>query len=77
MENKPEAQASTTPATGGSREQIALTRARGGILGVKAGMTQVFTEDGDSVAVTVWKSLKLAGVDPSRVQGWGRVFAAS
>jgi maleate isomerase len=29
----------------------------------------------DSVAVTVWKSLKLAGVDPSRVQGWGRVFA--
>jgi len=30
----------------------------------------------DSVAVTVWKSLKLAGVDPSRVQGWGRVFAS-
>jgi maleate isomerase len=29
----------------------------------------------DSVAVTVWKTLKLAGVDPSRVQGWGRVFA--
>jgi maleate isomerase len=29
----------------------------------------------DSVAVTVWKSLKLAGVDPARVQGWGRVFA--
>lgn len=29
----------------------------------------------DSVAVTVWKSLKLAGVDPTRVQGWGRVFA--
>jgi maleate isomerase len=31
----------------------------------------------DSVAVTVWKSLKLAGVDPTRVQGWGRVFAAA
>jgi maleate isomerase len=30
----------------------------------------------DSVAFTVWKSLKLAGVDPSRVQGWGRVFGA-
>ena len=29
----------------------------------------------DSVALTVWKSLKLAGVDPTRVQGWGRVFA--
>ena len=51
MENKPEAQAST-PATG-TREQIALTCARGGILGIKAGMTQVFTEDGSSVAVTV------------------------
>lgn len=30
----------------------------------------------DSVAVTVWKSLKLAGIDARRVQGWGRVFAA-
>jgi len=30
----------------------------------------------DSVAVTVWKSLKLAGVDAQRVQGWGRVFAS-
>ncbi|HXW27626.1 MAG TPA: Asp/Glu/hydantoin racemase, partial [Xanthobacteraceae bacterium] len=29
----------------------------------------------DSVAVAVWKSLKLAGVDPRRVKGWGRVFA--
>jgi maleate isomerase len=29
----------------------------------------------DSVAVTVWKTLKLAGVDARRVQGWGRVFA--
>jgi maleate isomerase len=31
----------------------------------------------DSVAVTVWKSLKLAGVDPKRVRGWGRVFDAA
>jgi len=30
----------------------------------------------DSIAVTVWKSLKLAGVDPRRVKGWGRVFDA-
>lgn len=51
MEQKPEAQA--TSATGGAREPIALTSARGGVLGTKAGMTQVFTEDGDSVAVTV------------------------
>ena len=29
----------------------------------------------DSVAVTAWKSLKMAGVDPRRVQGWGRLFA--
>jgi large subunit ribosomal protein L3 len=35
------------------RESIALTQGLGGILGIKAGMTQVFTEDGSSVAVTV------------------------
>ena len=29
----------------------------------------------DSVSVVVWKSLKLAGVDPGRVKGWGRLFA--
>lgn len=28
----------------------------------------------DSIAVVVWKSLALAGVAPSRVQGWGRLF---
>lgn len=30
----------------------------------------------DSIAVVVWKSLRLAGVDPRRVQGWGRLFHA-
>lgn len=35
------------------RESIALTEGRGGILGIKAGMTQVFNEQGDSIAVTV------------------------
>ena len=29
----------------------------------------------DSISVVVWKSLKLAGVDPARVEGWGRLFA--
>jgi maleate isomerase len=29
----------------------------------------------DSVATAVWKSLGLAGVDPARVRGWGRLFA--
>lgn len=29
----------------------------------------------DSIATTVWKSLILAGVDPTRVLGWGRLFA--
>ena len=29
----------------------------------------------DSIATTLWKSLRLAGVDPSRVQGWGSLFA--
>jgi maleate isomerase len=28
----------------------------------------------DSVAVTLWKCLAVAGVDTARVQGWGRVF---
>ncbi|WP_213740558.1 aspartate/glutamate racemase family protein [Bradyrhizobium sp. dw_411] len=28
----------------------------------------------DSIAVTVWKSLLLAGADPARVTGWGRLF---
>jgi maleate isomerase len=28
----------------------------------------------DTVATTVWKSLKLAGVDTTRVKGWGRIF---
>jgi len=37
----------------GGNASIALTSGRGGILGVKAGMTQVYTEAGDSLAVTV------------------------
>lgn len=28
----------------------------------------------DTVATAVWKSLKVAGVDPRRVRGWGRLF---
>ena len=28
----------------------------------------------DSIAAVVWKSLRLAGVDTRRVQGWGRLF---
>ena len=28
----------------------------------------------DSIATVVWKSLILAGADPARVTGWGRVF---
>jgi maleate isomerase len=28
----------------------------------------------DTIATVVWKSLKLAGVDPRRVRGWGRLF---
>ena len=29
----------------------------------------------DSIAVTVWHTMLLAGADPARVQGWGRLFA--
>ena len=28
----------------------------------------------DSVSTAVWKSLKICGVDPRRVAGWGRIF---
>ncbi|MGQ0665100.1 MAG: maleate cis-trans isomerase family protein [Pseudomonadota bacterium] len=28
----------------------------------------------DTVATAVWSSLRIAGVDPSRVKGWGRLF---
>jgi maleate isomerase len=29
----------------------------------------------DTIATAVWKSLAMAGVDPARVTGWGRLFA--
>jgi maleate isomerase len=29
----------------------------------------------DSIATAVWKSLSIAGVDPARVRGWGRLFS--
>jgi maleate isomerase len=29
----------------------------------------------DTVSTTVWKSLKIAGVDTAQVEGWGRLFA--
>lgn len=28
----------------------------------------------DTISTVVWKSLKLAGADPKRVRGWGRLF---
>jgi large subunit ribosomal protein L3 len=56
MEQKSEAQAGAgeaAKASAGARELVALATKRGGVLGVKAGMTQVYTENGDAVAVTV------------------------
>lgn len=60
MEQKPEAQAANSSSAApsatldlASRERVALAQGRGGILGVKAGMTQVYSDDGDSIAVTV------------------------
>jgi maleate isomerase len=29
----------------------------------------------DSISTTVWKSLKVAGVDTARVKGWGKIFS--
>lgn len=51
MEQTPEVQAATSAPA--NRERVALTHGRGGVLGVKAGMTQVYSDNGDSVAVTV------------------------
>ncbi|MEM1265814.1 MAG: aspartate/glutamate racemase family protein [Pseudomonadota bacterium] len=44
-----------------------------------AGMAEMFeAETGipvlDSVSAALWKSLKVAGADPRRVAGWGRLF---
>ncbi|MDQ7094375.1 aspartate/glutamate racemase family protein [Desulfosporosinus sp. PR] len=30
----------------------------------------------DSTAVTVWKTLKMVGIDPNIIEGWGKLFAA-
>jgi large subunit ribosomal protein L3 len=63
MENKPEAQSeeASTPAQEqavstidpSSRERVALGQGRGGVLGIKAGMTHVYTEEGRAIPVTV------------------------
>jgi maleate isomerase len=29
----------------------------------------------DTVSTTVWKSLKIAGVDLKRIKGWGTIFS--
>lgn len=31
----------------------------------------------DSVSTAIWKSMKLAGADPSSIHGWGRVFSVA
>lgn len=31
----------------------------------------------DSVATVVWKALKIVGIDPRQLKGWGRLFQAS
>lgn len=57
MQQTPDTQASkgSAPVAADSarREKVALTQGRGGILGVKAGMTQVYDDNGNSLAVTV------------------------
>lgn len=61
MEQKPEAQASSTEQAAAAgvatekvtRESVALDQGRGGILGVKAGMAQFYSDQGDAIAVTV------------------------
>lgn len=52
---------------------IICTNMRGAPL-VEALETEIGLPIYDSIATVVWKSLKLAGVDPSRVAGWGSLF---
>ena len=52
---------------------IICTNMRGAPL-VEALETEIGLPIYDSVSTVVWKSLKLAGVDPSRVAGWGSLF---
>jgi maleate isomerase len=28
----------------------------------------------DTVSTALWKSMKVAGADPARIRGWGRIF---
>ncbi len=51
MDQKPETQVNQSSAA--ERQRVALKSDRGGILGVKAGMTQIYNDEGDSIAVTV------------------------
>lgn len=53
MENQTNTEQTTAQGAPASDQSVALTQGRGGILGVKAGMTQVYGADGDSIAVTV------------------------
>jgi large subunit ribosomal protein L3 len=48
-----ENQAESGATSGTADNKVALTQGLGGILGIKAGMTQVFNENGDSLPVTV------------------------
>lgn len=52
--NVPEsASASLSRTQENTKNSVSLAGSRGGILGIKAGMTQIFTKDGDLVPVTV------------------------
>lgn len=56
METKSETEVQTSEgstASDGSREAVKLPGSRGAIFGVKAGMTQIYTEDGGALPVTV------------------------
>lgn len=53
-ETNAEEQATETSSSSSSAgTSVLLDKGRGGLLGIKAGMTQVYTEEGDAVAVTV------------------------
>src|SRR5947209_5475216 len=53
MEQKAEMEGQQTQAASGTGTRVVLKEGLGGILGIKAGMTQIYSENGDCIAVTV------------------------
>lgn len=73
-EKQPNETASAS-ASAGEGQMAALTEGRGGIVGIKAGMTQIYTDAGDLLAVTVidLKPAKITQIKTQAKEGYNAV----